>query len=216
MKSSKENISLILFLCAFVLIITVTLYFLPNISNNWIDENSPAWIQAIGSIAAIFSAALITSNQYRNERRLESERVAKSEINKLMVVKALMARSHQLCKDVTKVFSTQKDEDFSQVTPVLMTDTHTILMSLPTFDVPSGLLALDVLTVGRGLNVLAEHWENFCASVAKNNSIEVPEAEPLLVLAKEIELITGDAIEIFATEISQRESFSGINTGWGK
>lgn len=216
MRFIKENILSILFLCILVLAIILTLYFLPIISNNWFTENAPAWIQAIGSIAAIFAAALISSNQYRNERRLESERVATSEINKLMVVKALMARSHQLSKDITTAFSTKQDKDFSQVTPALMTDTHSVLMGLPTFEVPNGLLALDLLTVGRGLKVLTENWEDFCVSVAKNNSIEVPEAEPLLELAREIESITGDAIKICTMEITQREIITGTKSGWGK
>ncbi|EHW0638004.1 hypothetical protein L3I77_004346 [Vibrio vulnificus] len=216
MRSLKENILSVLFLCALIVAIILTLYFVPSITNNWFSENAPAWIQAIGSIAAIFAAALISSNQYRNERRLESERVATSEINKLMVVKALMVRSHQLSKDITTAFSTKEDDDFSQVTPALMIDTHSVLMDLPTFEIPNGLLALDVLTVGRGLSVLAENWEDFCASVAKNNSIEVREAEPLLELAGEIESITGDAIKICNTEIAQRELIAGTKLGWRK
>ncbi|MCS0085590.1 hypothetical protein NDJ28_24700 [Vibrio alginolyticus] len=63
---------------------------------------------------------------------------------------------------------------------------------------------------------MAENWEDFCASVAKNNSIEVREAEPLLELAGEIESITGDAIKICNTEIAQRELIAGTKLGWRK
>ncbi|WP_123912584.1 hypothetical protein [Grimontia hollisae] len=64
--------------------------------------------------------------------------------------------------------------------------------------------------------MLTENWEDFCVSVAKNNSIEVPEAEPLLELAREIESITGDAIKICTMEITQREIITGTKSGWGK
>ncbi|MGN5124990.1 hypothetical protein [Aeromonas sp. 30P] len=132
-----------------------------------------------------------------------------------MVVKALMARSYQLSKDITTAFATQKDSDFDSVTPLLMVDTHTALMALPTFEIPDGLLSLDALTIGRALNVLAEHWSDFCSAVTKNNHIDVPEAIPLQELAKEIEAITGDAIKICAKEIAKRELITGIKTGWG-
>lgn len=215
MKSIKEHFLSILFLSLLVFSISATLYFIPKVTNEWLSSNAPAWIQAIGSIAAIFAATLISSNQYKNEKRLEAERIAKSEIQKLMVVKALMARSYQLSKDITTAFATQKDSDFDTVTPLLMVDTHTALMALPTFEILDGLLSLDVLTIGRALNVLAEHWSDFCSAVTKNNHIDVPEAIPLQELAKEIEAITGDAIKICAKEIAKRELITGIKTGWG-
>lgn len=65
------------------------------------------------------------------------------------------------------------------------------------------------------MNVLAEHWSDFCSSVTNNNHIDVPEAIPLQALAKEIEAITDDAIKICANEIAKRELITGINSGWG-
>lgn len=215
MNRIKEHSLSILFLSLLVISIPATLYFIPSATNEWMSNNAPAWIQAIGSIAAIFAATLISSNQYKNEKRLEAERIAKSEIQKLMVVKALMARSYQLSKDITTAFTTRKNSAFDTVTPLLMVDTHTALMALPTFEIPDGLLSLDVLTIGRALNVLAEHWSDFCSSVTNNNHIDVPEAIPLQALAKEIEAITDDAIKICANEIAKRELITGINSGWG-
>ena len=94
-------------------------------------NEAPAWIQAIGSILAIVAAAVIARNQTQGAAKLEERKQAISEKQKFGVVMALMARAHGLANDITKAFETHKNEDFDQVSPSLMVDTHHALVIPP-------------------------------------------------------------------------------------
>ncbi|WP_157948305.1 hypothetical protein [Pulveribacter suum] len=64
---------------------------------NWfkgfIESAAPAWIQAIGSVAAIVAASVIARHQVHAARRLELRKQAYVEVQKLKIVLALMVRA---------------------------------------------------------------------------------------------------------------------------
>ena len=80
-----------------------------------LESAAPAWIQAIGSIAAIFAAAEIGRRQARAAIDLEAKKRAAAEVQKLKIVMALMARAHGLSDDICKAFATAQFSDFDQV-----------------------------------------------------------------------------------------------------
>jgi hypothetical protein len=171
-----------------------------------LENAAPAWIQAIGSIAAIFAAAEIGRRQARAASDLEAEKKAATEIQKLKIVMALMARANGLSNDICKAFATALFSDFDQVSPELMLDTHLALQALPIFEIPNGLLALDVLTIGRGLSVMHENWLKLRELCTANPSSLPEEMARLDTLAHEIGEISLTALNECKKEIASRAS----------
>lgn len=151
-----------------------------------LESAAPAWIQAIGSIAAIFAAAEIGRRQALAASDLEAKKKAATEIHKFKIIMALMARAHGLSNDICKAFATAQFSDFDQVSPELMTDTHLAMQTLPVFEIPNGLLALDVLTIGRALSVMHENWLRLRELCSSDPSALPEEMARLDTLALEI------------------------------
>lgn len=171
-----------------------------------LESSAPAWIQAIGSIAAIFAAAEIGRRQALAASDLEAKKKAAVEVQKLQIVMALMARAHGLSNDICKAFETAQFYDFDQVSPELMVDTHLALQALPVFEIPNGLLALDVLTIGRALSVMHENWlrlRELCTSDPSSLSVEMARLD---TLAHEIGEISLAALNECKKEIASRGS----------
>ena len=169
-----------------------------------LESAAPAWIQAIGSIAAIFAAAEIGRRQARAASDLEAKKRADAEIQKLKIIMALMARAHGLSNDICKAFSTVKFDDFDQVSPELMVDTHLALQALPVFEIPDGLLALDVLTIGRALGVMHENWQRLRELCTTDPASLPEEMAKLDTLAHEIGEISLAALNECKKEIASR------------
>lgn len=174
-------------------------------SSSFIESSGPAWIQAFGSVAAIIGASLIATRQMRHAQHVQEEQRTYAEMQKFQVIKALMARAHGLSNDVIKAFETSKHEDFDQISPTLMADTHQTIMSLPVFEIPNGLLSLDVLTIGRGIDVLRQQWEALIDTIRQTGSVEEAKVAPLLTLADELREISLAAINTCNDELKQRK-----------
>lgn len=169
-----------------------------------LESAAPAWIQAIGSIAAIFAAAEIGRRQARAAIDLEAKKRAAAEVQKLKIVMALMARAHGLSDDICKAFATAQFSDFDQVSPELMVDTHLALQALPVFEIPNGLLALDVLTISRALGVMHENWQRL-RQLCTSDPASIPEEMAKLdTLAHEIGEISLAALAECKKEIASR------------
>lgn len=169
-----------------------------------LESSAPAWIQAIGSVAAILAAAEIGRRQARAASDLEASKQAAAEIQKLNVVMALMARAHGLSNDICKAFATAQFSDFDQVSPELMLDTHLTLLALPVFEIPNGLLALDVLTIGRALGVMHENWLRLRALCTSDPEVLPEEMAKLDSLSREIREISLAALGECKKEIASR------------
>jgi hypothetical protein len=181
-------------------------------ANGWawftkmLETSAPAWVQAIGSVGAIVAAAAIARRQVVTARQLEARKQAAADIQKLRVIMALMARAHGLSTDITKAFETKAFEDFDQVSPELMVDTHLTLIRLPIFEIPEGLLGLDVLTIGRALGVMREHWQEVRnAAEAQDSSLETRIGNTD-TLAREIGEISLAAVNDCKKHIAAREA----------
>lgn len=179
------------------ILVTVVVRATGNVESfhSFLTNSGPAWIQAIGSIAAIIAAASIANAQASSARQLETERRAAEEIRNLEVIKALMARSIGLANDVVKATSSQLPTDYIQITAPLMTDTSKTLQALPIFEIPDGLLALDVLTVGRALDSLADLTETIKSEIRDHGPIDAPSTDEFSNLGNEILAISQAAFD---------------------
>jgi hypothetical protein len=176
---------------------------------------APAWIQAVGSVAAIVAATVIAQRQSKAAVDLELRKQAKAETQKLKVVMALMARAHGLSNDICTAFETKKFEDFDQVSPELMIDTHHSLALLPVFEIPDGLLALDVLTIGRALGVMHEQWMKLREDVTAEPSALLDGIARLDTLAREIREICVAAIAECKKLIAERAAEANVGAANG-
>lgn len=173
---------------------------------DWMTSNGglAGWVQAIGSILAILAAALIAGYQTSHAKRVDDNKRREIEIQRFNIIKALMVRSHILARDVIEAFKTPSSEKFDQISPSLMRDTGSTLVALPIFEVPLGTLALDVMTVGRGMQELAKIWDDLIISTRAEGTLTPADIEPLLSLAEELFNISEDAIKNSKTAISER------------
>jgi hypothetical protein len=117
------------------------------------------WFQAIGAAIAILAAAAIAAYQAGHSRKLEGEKRTATEVQRLNIVKALAVRCFTLAKEVVKAIDEPSKETMEVVSPELMRDVGSTLMDLPIFDVPGGIVALDVMTLGRTIGNLAALWD---------------------------------------------------------
>ena len=168
-------------------------------------DAAPAWIQAIGSVLAIVAAAYIARGQIRSAAKLEDQKQAAVERKRLEIIKALMVRAYGLSNDICRAFETLKHEDFDQVSPLLMIDTRDALKNLPIFEVPNGLLALDVLSISHGMSELREGWVKLLEALKLEQPIE-SEIEQLVILAREVRTISQEAMKACDQEISERST----------
>lgn len=119
----------------------------------------PAWIQAIGSILAIIIAGMISANQIKHEKQLEKRKVAESDLAKMHIVRALIIRSLTLMNEVRQAIERGEESDFQQVSPWTMRNTKRAIDNLNLFEIPEGMLALDLLAIGPSLEEIATLWE---------------------------------------------------------
>lgn len=175
-----------------------------------LESAAPAWIQAIGSIAAIMAASAIAGQQVRSAAELEAKKKADAETQKLKIVMALMVRAHGLSNDICRAFETKEFSDFDEVSPELMLDTHLSLMALPVFEIPDGLLALDVLSIGRSLATIREHWLQLRVDVRANPSALLEGIARLETLARDIGSVSVDAVKTCKKAIAKRSA--GLRT----
>lgn len=118
------------------------------------------WMQAIGAAIAILAAAAIATYQASHARKLEDEKRTAAEIQRLNIVKALAVRCFSLASEVVNAVDDLSKEAIEVVSPELMRDVSGTLLGLPIFDVPGGIVALDVMTLGRTIGNLGSLWED--------------------------------------------------------
>lgn len=172
----------------------------------WLTSDSvPAWVQAVGSVVAIIAATGVAAYQVNHARLLEEDRRKASEIQRLSVVTALMARSYGLAKDVVTAFHEPSDYHFSVVDAPLMRDTVETLRSLPLFEIPSGMAAIDVRSTARYLTLLADNWDSLVESVrGSGNPPSEEDANNLISFCEELMTITNEALEACKAGIRSR------------
>lgn len=172
----------------------------------WIERDSaPAWVQAIGSVVAIIAAGGIAIYQASHARRLERDGRKATEVQRLSVVASLMARSYGLAKDVVTAFRDPSDYHFSVIDPTLMRDTAETLRSLPLFDIPSGMAAIDVRATARYLTHLADNWDELTKTIRDtNHPPEEADVSLLVSFCEELMSITKDALDACKEGIAVR------------
>lgn len=164
----------------------------------------PAWIQAIGSIFAILISGLISAKQIKHEKDLERHRLAITDLSKLQIVRCLIIRSYGLLKDVRNALERGQEEDFMTVSPWTMRNTKKAIDNLNLFDIPEGLLALDMLTIGPSLEEIASIWDR-CMEESRISENNQPSAESLRELeeaSKEVFSICDSAFKLVTEKVN--------------
>ncbi|WHP29836.1 hypothetical protein QMG90_13610 [Trabulsiella odontotermitis] len=168
----------------------------------------PAWIQAIGSILAIIIAGMISANQIKHEKQLEKRKVAESDLAKMHIVRALIIRSLTLMNEVRTAMERGEKNDFQQVSPWTMRNTKRAIDNLNLFEVPEGMLALDLLAIGPSLEEIAKLWEqcmqeslhseNHTPTIDSYNDLDEASQEVLKICEAAFKLATQEVNRLLA------------------
>lgn len=142
-----------------VLLFIRTIGYIDLSEKDMIKSIIPAWIQAIGSILAIIIAGMISANQIKHEKDLEKRKSAESALAKMHIVRALIIRSLTLMNEVRTAIERGEADDFQQVSPWTMRNTKRAIDNLNLFEIPEGMLALDLLAIGPSLEEIATLWD---------------------------------------------------------
>lgn len=169
------------------------------------SEYAPAWVQAVGSVIAIFASAVIALYQVDGARRLEDENRKAREIQHLSIITSLMARSHGLVKDVVTAVREPSEYNFSVIDTPLMRDTVDALRAIPLFEIPSGMAALDVRSTARHLTLLADRWDSICEAVnASGNPPSQEDQSAIVSFCDELMIVTKEALDACKAGIHAR------------
>lgn len=134
--------------------------------------------------------------QVAHARRLEEDRRKASEIQRLSVVTSLMARSHNLAKDVVTAFREPSNDNFNAIDPALMRDTAETLKAIPLFEIPTGMAAIDVRATARYLTVLADSWSSLVNQVSESGKPPSQgDSAELVSFCEELMTVTGHSLE---------------------
>jgi hypothetical protein len=112
----------------------------------------PAWVQAVGSIAAIGVAIWVSHRQHENERALDVDRQRLDNIRRLKAVKAVLVQICTLAQSLYKAIATNDVEELYNLDPQFLVDYKAVLQSLPLFEIPSAQLVLYMNTVPRAID----------------------------------------------------------------
>jgi len=127
---------LFLGLSAVAVLIVARLYIAPE-RFDW-----PAWVQAVGSTAAIIAAFLITNRQHADNVLLEQIRRDSDDVRRLQAIRALMANVNTIAQAINR----QRDDFYFAGTTVdtlsFLKDCEAAIRSLPVFELPRAELAI--------------------------------------------------------------------------
>jgi len=101
-----------------------------------------AWVQAVGSIAAIGGVFMVANNQHQHERRLEVERRNSDERRKLAIIKVIMAN---IRIEAMKVRNARNHLGAASIPPDFiegLSKAKELLVALPAFEFPHEYLVL--------------------------------------------------------------------------
>ncbi|KFC61967.1 hypothetical protein [Massilia sp. LC238] len=134
-----------------------------------------AWVQAVGSIAAIGGVFMVANNQHQHERRLEVERRNSDERRKLAIIKVIMAN---IRTEAIKVRTT-RDHCGATSIPSDFTEglgkAKELLVALPAFEFPHEYLVLLSYDIQQFATEAGRQLEKERAVVASLNRAELLE-----------------------------------------
>jgi hypothetical protein len=137
LRMVNRSLPLLLLFVASIATLAIARIFIAPANFYW-----PAWVQAVGSIAAIVGAFLVASQQHVAERSLEQEKARDEEIRRFQAVQALGANTGGFLAGGVAA----ADNLYFAYTPpgvlVALDDSAKAFQSLPIFDLPHEALVI--------------------------------------------------------------------------
>lgn len=125
----------------------------------WVEPDAAgwaAWVQAVGTIAAIIGAFLIVRNQNNATRRLESKSKKSDEKRRFEIVNAVIAKPHAICTELKKGWGTDDADTVYGFNEHHLIDCKDSVQALPLFDVPDVELVIYLTMLPRALQELCD------------------------------------------------------------
>ncbi|TSD59069.1 hypothetical protein FFI97_001685 [Variovorax sp. KBS0712] len=126
----------------------------------WADKNPnmASWVQAVGAIVAIAGAFLISDRQHRAAVRAQRENTAHNAIERLSIVKTLLARAIAMVNLLQREYEDGRLHEVTAAELENLADCKEALDKLPVLEIPSARVVLYLSSVPRGLSELHLAW----------------------------------------------------------
>jgi len=126
----------------------------------WADKspNMASWVQAVGAIVAIVGAFLISDRQHRASVQAQRKSAAQSAVDKLAIVKTLLARAIAMVGLLQREFEEGRLYEVTSLELEHLVDCKDALDKLPVLEIPSARVVLYLSSVPRGLGELHSAW----------------------------------------------------------
>ena len=122
-----------------------------------------AWVQALGSIAAIGAAAELARRQFNNAVRLEEFRRRSAANERISLVRTLFSQVKVMCEHLASFVAAQTVEDRSEAIRAIdgtpFEKSAIQLEALPLLDIPSGELAAYVINAPHAVDAYLKALE---------------------------------------------------------
>jgi uncharacterized membrane protein len=120
-----------------------------------LDKNTwAAWVQAVGSIAAIVGAIWISKNQHIKDRELEVEKQRKADLQILEAIAALIARASATCELLLEAWNVDQAARLGLGDQIA--DAKQAIDRLPYFEIPNARLVTHIALLPRSLGMLED------------------------------------------------------------
>lgn len=195
----RRALPLILLVAAAVAVLAVARLYISPGKFDW-----PAWVQAVGSTAAIIAAFLIANQQHVDNLAVEQARRDSDDIRRLDAVRALVANVTMIAADARQYIQSP-DFYFSEMSPdklSFLLDCETAIRGLPIFELPHRDLAIYCINLPQAMKRLREMLEQQNIHVGHPAQIVCPSPRAMedsvtenIALAAKIGQLCSEAIE---------------------
>jgi hypothetical protein len=165
----------------------------------------PAWVQAVGSIAAIVGAFMLARQQHSDERYIEGLRSTEVEISRFSAIRALAANTNALAVAMHDQLDDMYFTDTDKTALASLGDCETAFRGLTLFDIPHEDLVVYCINLPQAIARLRSLMDRQIAYLANLNRIEhqVSEVE-LRQSFNEVVAMTADIGDLCNAAIGHR------------
>jgi hypothetical protein len=123
------------------------------------SNDLPAWVQAVGSVAAILAAFMIANSQSREQLKLERANANDEARRKIKTLRSLLIHLKQSLEIASHMRASSPTRKTGDETVASLRSLHSLLERLPIFEVPLDELIIEFHHIQRFVPILCEHFE---------------------------------------------------------
>jgi hypothetical protein len=179
----------------------------------FLESSAPAWVQAVGSIAAIVAVFRVSQAQYQHQLQRDNEIERRNKIQKLKAIVALIQGVGEKCKDCSS--KVMNGVGLMDVELRRLQSAKALLSAIPIMDFPDVLIVHIFSDVLERLHV-AERMIEELETYPNHHSIETRKKMASAIKAVSVECFIGsyEIIGLIAAQSTDEEKVTGKATSF--